>query len=950
MYSIPGVPASEHRVNVRYVGYAQASKMVMVEDGRTATADFTLSRVATALEAVVTTVTGEQRRREVGNVIGTVAADSIVRAGSITAVTDLVMARVPGVQVILNAGFTGSTPSVRVRGISSISLSNDPLLIIDGVRVANTWVTTAGVQAGFGLASGRFNDINPEEIASIDIVKGPSAATLYGTDAANGVIVIKTKRGIGSAARWTGFGEVGTIRPGVDFRPNYYSWGHTPAGVVRQCTLDLLAQGVCVVDSLTTFNALTNPVTSPFGTGRRRAIGAQVAGSASRITYFFSGSTDYEQSYLRLPAAEETRIKVERGGADLPDWQKRPNWLQNTRLRGNFEVPLTPNAEITLLSGLVLNETSIPATTIFGNGEFGTGYRDALDGWRSARPGEVFAIKNQENVSHFTVALGGQWRPASWLSTRATQGIDVSSDFLDALQRANEGPAAGRAGRRQNTESGLRHYSTDLGATASLTPRDQWTSRTSVGVQYNRKKDRLTSVSATTLPPGSETVTGAGVFTGSERNIESVVAGAYVEQQLGWQDRLFLTGALRTDGGSSFGRDFKIATYPKVGLSWIAIPNRQGWLGNLRLRTAYGASGVQPGSTAALTLDQAISVLVEGSSRSGAVPSTIGNPTLKPERSTELEAGFDGELLRDHVNVEATYYSRKTRDALIQYLLPLEVGVTSQWRNIGSVLNEGIEGLLRLRLLDRPELGLNLLLNGSVNNNKVKALGFDQPLIQSAGLHVPGYPVFSRFYRPILSYADANGNGIIEESEITVGPNPVFAGPAVPKSQLSTTPQVVLFNGRVTVSSQFDHRGGFVQTNVNELNRCSTGINNCRAANDPKASFADQVRRIAFNSARFGSTRWGFEEDGSFTRWRELAVSVDIPQRYVSMLQARSAMLTVAGRNLKLWTKYSGYDPEINQQAGFPPPFAGAVYEGFGGDNPTAPQSRYWMLRFVLGL
>lgn len=452
-----------------------------------------------------------------------------------------------------------------MRGVNSLSLSNDPLLIIDGIRAAGT---TNFVASGFGQSGGRLNDINPDDIESIEIVKGPSAATLYGTDAANGVIVIKTKRGVTGSPRWAAFGELGHVKPAVPFLDNYYSWGRTPSGVTRHCTLDLAANGTCTIDSLSRFNPFEDRTVSPIGTGLRRQLGLQVHGGASGLTYFLSGSSDYERSYLEMPAAERRRVQIERGGTAIPDEHIHPNWTSNTRLRSNVGVPFGQNADVVLSTALVLNETSIPAASnIFNAYEFSRGYRDPVTGgpgvWGNpGAPGEVFSVRNQDNTSHFTGSLASNWRPSTWLATRSTVGLDISENFLDALQRRGEGPNFGRTGRRQNTRSSLRLYSADLGATASFVLRPELTSKTSVGVQYNRNKNQSTSTSATGLASGSETITGASVLTASESNGESVVAGLFAEQTLGWRDRLFVTAAMRMDGGSSFGKEFKTATYP----------------------------------------------------------------------------------------------------------------------------------------------------------------------------------------------------------------------------------------------------------------------------------------------------------------------------------------------------------------------------------------------------
>ena len=270
-YTIAGVPVGELEVSTQRVGYVQQSRTVLVRDGVATTVDFELSAVVVRLDQVITTATGEQRRREVGNVIGNIQADSLVRSGSMTpSVSDCS----PGAcrvarQVVIPGGFAGSTPSIRIRGINSISTSNDPLLVVDGVRMANT-TTLAGasLQAGYGQSGGRFNDIDPNDIEAIEIVKGPSAATLYGTDAANGVLVIRTKRGRNGAPRWTTFGEFSGSTTSVDFLDNYYSWGRSPTGAVRQCTL-LASLTACSIDSLTTFQPLTFAETSPLGKGSR---------------------------------------------------------------------------------------------------------------------------------------------------------------------------------------------------------------------------------------------------------------------------------------------------------------------------------------------------------------------------------------------------------------------------------------------------------------------------------------------------------------------------------------------------------------------------------------------------------------------------------------------------------------------------------------------------------
>jgi TonB-dependent SusC/RagA subfamily outer membrane receptor len=941
-YRLTEIPAGVHAVGVRRIGYGPADRTMLVSDGTIATLDFALAPVASRLTEVVTTVTGPQRRLEVGNVIGAIDADSVVRSAPVTSLSDLVNARVPGTQVVLNNGMTGTSPRIRIRGVNSLTVSNDPLLVVDGIRVENS---TGTLGSGYGQTPGRLNDLNPEEIESIEIVKGPSAATLYGTDAANGVIVVKTKRGRSGGATWRIYAEGGTLDQPAHFADNYYAWGHSnTTGAIQQCTLAQVAAATCTRDSLTTFNPLTNADTRPFGRGRRGQTGLQVSGGIGGFNYFVAGELEGETGFLEMPAIDRARVSLERGGVPVPNDQIHPNAQRKISLRANVGTTLGSNAELNVSSGLVKNDVRLAGDGVTSSALFGPGYRTVQDGYSTNRPGEAFAVRNMESATHYITSASGTWRPGGWLSTRATTGLDFSSSFLDDLQRRNEGPLGlNRDGRRLNRRTVVSQYSADVGASALFRPRARLTSRTSVGAQLNRRLLQVTGTTGTNLAPGSETVTGAAIITGEEQNIAAVVAGSYVEQMVGVAERLFLTGALRADGGSAFGRQFHTAIYPKASASWIAIEQHAGWLNSARLRAAYGASGVQPASTASLPLVAVAPAFVDGVAATGARLSAVGNPDLKPERQTEIETGADLDLLSARVRIEATYYDRLSRDALINRPLASEFGIAARQENIGSVRNRGVEGMISATPIDNGSTVWNVALSGSVNRNRLERIGAGiafiglNPSVQSR----QGYPLISAFARPILGYADANGNGIIEESELTVGDTLVYVGSTSAPRQVALTSELALFGGRVRVSTQFDHRGGATITDFAEANRCSLFLGGCRAVNDPGAPFADQAAAVALNSTRFGGTLFGYAKTATFTRWRELALTYALSERLSHRLGAQSANLTITGRNLGLFTRFLGVDPESNSNPG--------SIEGYFG-NPTPPAARYWLLRLNLGL
>src|SRR3954471_15143415 len=297
-YRITSVPAGSATLRVARIGFQSTTRQVTVVAGQEATADFGMGPVATVLSAVTTTASGTQQLgRENGASVAQISTDTIVLA-PIQNFSQLLTAKTPGVTISQSTGTTGEGARVRIRGANSMSLSNEPLLIIDGVRIDNTPESnTIGVG---GQSPSRLNDINPEDIESFEIVKGPAAAALYGTAAANGVIQITTKRGSAGRTKWNGYGEIGSIYENNYYPPNYGGWTKTPLysfpGWPRSrrpsptCNLVNEAFGDCTIDSLSTLRPLE--VHSPFRTGHRQKLGGSVSGGVPASTYFLSADAE----------------------------------------------------------------------------------------------------------------------------------------------------------------------------------------------------------------------------------------------------------------------------------------------------------------------------------------------------------------------------------------------------------------------------------------------------------------------------------------------------------------------------------------------------------------------------------------------------------------------------------------------------------------------------------
>jgi TonB-dependent SusC/RagA subfamily outer membrane receptor len=412
-YTLRGVSPGATSVRVLVIGYSERSQQVTVATGEPATLDFALQPSAISLAPVVVTATGEQRRTEVGNAIAEVPAAELVRTSAVSNVGDLLTARAPGVTVTPGTQ-TGAGVRVRIRGTSSLSLTNNPIYVIDGVRVEGS--TGSSTLSVGGTTPSRIGDLNPEEIASMEIVRGPSAATLYGTDAANGVIVITTKRGVAGRPRWTYYTEQTGIRDRNDYPDAYYGWRTGTTATTNstrsngvQCTLPQVASNACAQDSVTVFNPTRDRETTPFGAGYRQQHGLQLSGGSETVRYFLHGEWEDEDGVTQVPQFER-RYLAARGRSLRPE-EESPNHLNRITARSNLNFTLPGNADIAVSAGYTSQDLRLPrsddagtqgiAANIYG----GPGFRyntnaagDTLFGWREFTPRTIYqAVTNQSS-------------------------------------------------------------------------------------------------------------------------------------------------------------------------------------------------------------------------------------------------------------------------------------------------------------------------------------------------------------------------------------------------------------------------------------------------------------------------------------------------------------------------------------------------------------------------
>lgn len=958
-FTLRGVPAGAVTVRAARIGYAESTKPVTVPQGGTVTVDFGMTRVAVNLSTVVTTATGEQRRLEVPNQIAQIDASKVLESAQVSNVGDLLIGKAAGVQLLPGSGVNAAS-RIRIRGVSSISLSSDPIIFVDGIRINSS---TSGLGTG-GAPASRLNDINPEDIETIDVIRGPAASATYGTDAATGVLVITTKRGRAGAARWNFYTEQGVTQDRNNYPLAYTAWGRlanqaNPAnnGRAADCQINTIANGTCVVDSITTFNLWKDERASPLKTGNRQQYGLNVSGGTEAVNYFVALEQESTTGTIGLPRFEQDRFA--RQGIPVKEAWLDPNTFQRFSLRSN--ITLRPSSKLTVPvnSYFLSSQQRAPQdgnnTTGLGSHAFGgagtplrtltAGGTDSLYGYRQFTPGDIFQQQSGIDLQRWIGSISPTWTPTSWLAARGNAGLDYSAESFDNICLRDECPNFGqnRLGFKNTTRSRQFQWTADWSATASFRPLGWLSTRTTAGFQFVHRQDDAYTANAAQLPPGGITISQGAVPSVGEGTTVSKTAGIFVEQNFQVRDLLDIVASVRGDQNSAFGKNFGTAYYPRAGLSyriseeeWFPLADK---INQLRLRTSWGQAGIRPGTTAALQFFGSNVYRDNNADLPGLIYQTLGNANLRPETVTEVEGGVDLGLFNDRLTTSVTYYSKKSSDAIVNQTLAPSIGTGSTTRaaNIGSIRNWGWEYLVTARPVQRDGFRWDITLNGSNNSNEILDLG-NLPPGTGTTRNVVGFPINSVWDRP-YTFADANGNGMIEIAEVNVDSTMRFLGYSIPRTELSIQNGFdLLKDGQLRFTFLIDGKFGGLLNNTTERFRCATRLNSQERI-DPKAPLDRQARCAAFQKPGVLSTNAGFFEPTDYWRLRELAVTWRMPQGLVSRLpRVQNGTITLSGRNLKLWSDFTGVDPETTASVG-------NIQDEF----QITPPLQTWTVRFNLG-
>ncbi|MEM8526516.1 MAG: SusC/RagA family TonB-linked outer membrane protein [Bacteroidota bacterium] len=867
------VEDSEGILFISYTGFT--SEEVTVSSSNY-TVNVTLSEdVANLEEIVVTGLASGIKRSNLANAVSTVSSEQLTGVTTQQTVDGALYGKLTGVNIVQSSGAPGGGIALRLRGISSLTGNNQPLFIIDGVYISNAEIPSgsrfasganSGTEEG---ASNRIADINPEDIESIEVLKGASAAAIYGTRANAGVVIITTKKG---------------------------KAGKTKVSLEQDLG----------------FNTILNKV------GRRQYTAAEVEeafGADERAKFEAAQAAgqvfDYEDEiYGEMGLITDTRLSLS-GGTDKTQFyingsnRDEDGIIKNTgfkrrSLRLNLNHKITDKLKISTSTNYVNSQAARSFTGNENEGGLSYGYNLAFTrDWNNLFPNEdgVYPLnptasgnpifvrdqaRNDETNNRLIQGLNADWTILQSdnlvFKVVGNAGADFflneTSVYVPETHQAQVGQDNGFVGEGRNKFFNLNYQA--FGVLDAYT-KGGLNLNTQVGVSYlNFDRDFIFNQTTQLIPlQANLSQGGAQLIDQTVENDEEF--GIILQEQANWDDKIIGALGVRFDKSSLNGDPNQFYAFPKASLA-INIANfdffSSNFFNSLKLRGAYGETGNSADFGSLFTLLNVTSV----GGNAGFTNSTAqGRADLEPETSAELEFGVDVSMLNNRIGLEVSYYNREVRDLLYQRALPSSSGFSNEIRNDFDLVNQGVEVALNLNPVRSENLNWNSTFNFWLNRSEVTRLG------------VPG------FVPPGVAFGLGLGTFFIEEGATITslwnsGPEgPVVNGDVEPDFQLSWFNEMKIANALDFTFLWHLKQGG----DVLNLSRLLTNI-----GGQTPAEFDDLE---------------GFIEDASYLRLREVGLYYTVPQ--INNFAGR-LRLGLSGRNLLTFTDYSSYDPETSTKGG----------------------------------
>ncbi|HJQ21424.1 MAG TPA: SusC/RagA family TonB-linked outer membrane protein [Gemmatimonadaceae bacterium] len=962
-YMITGVSEGSHVVRARRIGYAGRSATVSVSAASTATADFALAQQVAALSEVVVTGYGTQRREAISGSVSTVDADA-ANVGVITNANQMLQGRVAGVQMVTNSGEPGAGAQIRIRGGTSISASNDPLYVIDGVPMQNESIApdAPGIASiNSALPRSPLNSINPDDIESITVLKDASATAIYGSRGANGVVLIQTKKTAGVSGQMEYQTYIAAASPskslGLMTGSDYDKFVRDQYAIYKaDSTANPSASGWAGLPA--------TAVASLGGANTDWEKAIERTGIATNHDLSFSGGSSTTQYRASLNYFKQEGVIISNG---LERYQGRINGSHDAfsgRLRMNLNLmaarvvndyaPYENTGGFLggLFTNMVIMNPTKPVTcaNVIASDVLGTAFCSGKSAGDYYQTGSgAIDVKNPvgmanqwDDVAPENRVLGNLTGSISLredLTAQTTLGIDYTNAVRRTFAPRLSPVGAQYNGYARQAERDLQdaNFQQLLTYTPHMDNQEievvggyEYTAISNRGFDAQMQGFITDAFGVNNLAAGTQASSPAP----TSYLVDSKLASFFSRANYGYKGKYYLTGVIRYDGSSRLAEGHQWATFPAIGGTWRLSEEdffKGGMFSTLALRAGWGKQGnqsISPYETKLLLRADPGAVYPIGNVlTTGLRAAQVGNPDLKWETAEQVNVGLDWGLANERFTGVLDVYQKTTHDLLLEVDVPQPAVVQTRFENIGSLRNRGVEATFNTPLISRGSRSLSLELVGTFERNKLISLGdtarkyintgfvsgqgqsgqYSQRI--AVGQPIPSFfaPVFLRVEttgsnkgKQVFSCVAASAGCVNGETFSPTDADRQFVGSANPDFTLGLS-----------------NRGGWDAFDFSWLWRGEFGgkvFNNTALVYQTKSD-ALQGRnflKAALNDpdalsepAKF-STRW--IEDRTFVRLQNLTLGYTVPTRLTSGHQTR---VFVSGDNLLLLSGYSGYDPEV---------------------------------------
>jgi TonB-dependent starch-binding outer membrane protein SusC len=978
-FTLTGVAAGVQTVRASRIGYRPQRLDITVIAGASATAQFTMTRQAAVLSEIVVTGYGTQRREAISGSVATVSADQ-ANVGVMTNANQMLQARVAGVQMVQNSGEPGAGVQMRIRGGTSISASNDPLYVVDGVPLQNE--ETAPGAAGIGsinrqLARSPLNGINPNDIESVTVLKDAAATAIYGSRGANGVVLITTRRGIRGVGEMEYEMYVGAASLaksiGLASGAQYRSYVQSQVALY---TADSVAgkpkanwQGLSPNALASLGNADTDWEKEITRTGVATNHNIAFSGGSAQTQYRASLNYFDQQGVVRANGLTRYQGRLNANHEALEGRLRLGLNLMASRVNNTF-APVENGGGFLggLFTNMVIYNPTFPVRRTDGN-YFESGCAPSV---ATCAPSAldvrnpVGVVEQLDDVAPEDRLLGNFTGTVSLrqnLTAQTTLGADNTEASRRTFAPPNSPIGAAYGGYARQASRSLQNLNFQQLVTYSPRFGDhelevvggyEYTKTDNQGFDAQMQGFITSAFGVDNLGAGTQ----ASSPVPTSYHVESQLVSFFSRANYGYNNRYFLTGVLRRDGSSRLAPGHQWAVFPALSGSWKLSEESffgLGMFSNLSLRAGWGKQGnqaVQPYQTQLLLrADPGAIYPFGGQLTTGLRAAQVGNPDLKWETAAQTNIGFDYGILRDRFTGSIEFYQKTTKDLLLEVSVPQPAVVSTRIENIGSLQNRGFEASIDGELWRSSSS--KFLTGGLVftlERNKVKSLGdtarkfINTGFVSGQGQSnqyseriIPGQPI-GTFFGPRFLSVNAQGQQVFACKATSAGcTNGQTTNPTDEDKE-------IIGNANPSFTVGVHNNATWGKFDVSWLWRGEFGgdvFNNTALVYQTKSD-ATQGRNFLAAAlkdpdglkepAKF-SSRW--VEDRTFVRLQNITVGYTfmIPAR---LLNGRSTRVYVAGDNLLLMTGYSGYDPEVYSSNG------GIATRGV--DYLTYPRARTYTL------